>query len=597
MAALCPVCQAFSTDYDFCEHCQADLHALIPTRPPASCPLPDGPFALTDEQRDLLADPERTVLIPQGEDWLRLHWLDRRLDSEWHDAWAQRTACRCDRLPQPQPLVTDEGTWIIMPTKGRSSAPWSTSRHRTPLEELQQMIGFAYELAETLESLHRHNVLWMNFDPSELERDAAGRLIITNLDVRSFPFNQAPHTLAVHPAYVPPEVVYLKTADLGPRTDVFHLAALCYYWLAGYLPGGLPGDGLEAIDFHLPPLRVYAPHLPEGMSRIIARGMAPEAAHRYATPTAFVQELKDALERAQKRRAFTGAVAWEIGSRSIAGRTKTALKRGNEDQAFVHRYANPERALIAVADGITTCDIGNGALASFITTIVLENAFDDSHQEDGFPEHIHAVCVRSSQTLLEWALEKGHRDQLLQGQDLMGSTLTAGWLQGNVLQIANLGDSRAYLIEGGRIEQLTVDGDLACDLLSQGTPPEKVREIGPMGKALRQCIGGCDIDDEGKLATLVEATTPSMSRWPVIPGDVIVLCTDGLVEEGAFLEPELLVEILRNHARASAQELAELFVDAADSLQRLPSMMEPDGFGDNVSCVVVKITAQTQALG
>lgn len=591
MAAFCPVCQAFSTDYDFCEHCQADLRALISPRPPAECPLPGEPRLLTDEHRDVLADPESALLVNHREQWLRIHWLDRRADPDWHAAWAQRQSLPPDVLPQSDALETDAGTWIFVQTIGRGSAPWSTSRHSTPLEELQQMVGFAGELAETLENLHRHNLLWLNFDPSELERDSRGKLAIANLDVRVFPFGQAPHTLSVHPAYSAPEVIHLKTGELGPRTDVFHLAALCYYWLARALPGGLPGDGLEAIDFHLPPLRTYSPHLPEGIAGIISRGLSPESAHRYATPTAFVSELREALERAQKRRAFTGSLVWEIGSRAIAGRTKTALKRGNEDQAFVRRYENPERALIAVADGITTCDIGNGALASFITTIVIENAMDDSTTDATFAERIHGVCVKSSQTLLDWAIEKGHRAHLLEGHDLMGTTLTAGWLQGNILQVANLGDSRAYLIEGGRVEQLTVDGDLASDLLAQATPPEKVREIGAMGKALRQCIGGCEVTDAGQLAVLDEATRPAHTRWPLVPGDIVVLCTDGLVEEGAFLEPELLVEIYRNHSRASAQELSELFVDAADSLQRLPSMLEPDGFGDNVSCVVVKITA------
>lgn len=591
MAALCPVCQALSTDYDFCEHCQADLRALLTPKPPAECPLPGGAVHLTEEQRNHLSQPDRAILVSNGGGWFRVHWLDRRAEADWHAAWSARRDVSIEVLPQPFETVCDEGTWILAPTSAESVGPWSATRQGTPLEELQHMVAFAGELAETLETLHRHNLLWLNFDPSELERDEAGRLVLANLDVRVFPCQQAPHTLAVHPSFAPPEVVYLKTADLGPRTDVFHLSLLCYYWLAGVMPGGLQGEGLEAIDFYLPPLRTYAPQLPEGFASVLERGMTPSAAHRYATPTAFLAELKEALARAQRRRAFNGALVWEIGSQSIAGRTKLALKRGNEDQAFVHKFSSPERAVVAVADGITTCDIGNGALASFITMIVLENLIDGTTTQAEFPARIRAVCMKASQTLLDWAVEKGHGDALKDGRDLMGTTLAAGWLQGNTLQIANLGDSRVYLIEGGRVEQLTVDGDLASDLLAQSVPPEKVREIGSMGKALRQCIGGCDTNENGELAILEDATTPALSRWPLVPGDVIVFCTDGLVEEGAFLEPEILVEILRNNSRASSQELAELFTEAADSLQRLPSILEPDGFGDNVTCVVIKVKA------
>jgi len=197
--------------------------------------------------------------------------------------------------------------------------------------------------------------------------------------------------------------------------------------------------------------------------------------------------------------------------------------------------------------------------------------------------------VRASKAIVEWAIERGFRADLQAGRDLMGTTLTAAWLEGNGLTVANLGDSRAYLIDGMRVEQLTVDGDLASDLLHHGMAPEQVRELGVMTRALRQCVGGCDIDEKGEPTIALECTLPSIAQWRLMPGDVIVLCSDGLVEEGAFLEPELLVEIIRNNPNATAQELATLFADAADSLQRVPTPQEPEGYGDNISCVVVRV--------
>ena len=59
------------------------------------------------------------------------------------------------------------------------------------------------------------------------------------------------------------------------------------------------------------------------------------------------------------------------------------------------------------------------------------------------PPSIPAVCHRAAQALLDWAVRQGYRQRLLEGQDLMGTTLTAGWLEGNRLALANLGDSRA----------------------------------------------------------------------------------------------------------------------------------------------------------
>jgi serine/threonine protein phosphatase PrpC len=121
-------------------------------------------------------------------------------------------------------------------------------------------------------------------------------------------------------------------------------------------------------------------------------------------------------------------------------------------------------------------------------------------------------------------------------------------------------------------------------------PPEDVREIGTMGRALRDCVGGCVRGPDGRLAIQERYCTPALSTWSLLPGDVIVLCTDGLVDEGVFLEPGELAELLRQNQHLSAQDLAVLLADTADARQRLPSDLEPEGFGDNVSCVVIKVT-------
>jgi serine/threonine protein phosphatase PrpC len=225
-----------------------------------------------------------------------------------------------------------------------------------------------------------------------------------------------------------------------------------------------------------------------------------------------------------------------------------------------------------------------------MASIVIENALSDGCTHETFPTIITAAAHRGSLGLLEWAIAHGCRADLEAGKDLMGTTLTVGWLQDRELSLANLGDSRAYLITEHLVEQLTVDGDLASDLLARGAAPEEVRELGAMARALRECVGGCITTETGAVAILEESCTPSLSRWPLLAGDVIVLCSDGLVEEGYFLEPEQVAEIVRENKDRSAAEIALLLVEAADALQRVPTVLEPDGFGDNVSCVVVKVT-------
>ena len=104
-----------------------------------------------------------------------------------------------------------------------------------------------------------------------------------------------------------------------------------------------------------------------------------------------------------------------------------------------------------------------------------------------------------------------------------------------------------------------------------------------------------DRDADGKIVLADEHNKPTFSRWTLVPGDVLVLCTDGLVEEGLFLEPADIAQLVRRHGQGPLEEQANLLADAADGRQHLPSPLEPEGRGDNISCVVVRIVATDAA--
>jgi protein phosphatase len=321
---------------------------------------------------------------------------------------------------------------------------------------------------------------------------------------------------------------------------------------------------------------------------VVMRALSILPRDRFETPKAFAEALAASIAQVRTRRAFTDSLRWDIGGHTRTGRSKAEMHRSNEDTILIKD--DEQGALALVADGVSTCDIGSGGLASMMTAIVIENALSEGCTHELFPALIAAATTRGSVGLLEWALAHGCRADLEAGRDLMGTTLTVAWLQGHEISLANLGDSRAYLVTDDAIEQLTVDGDLASDLLAHGSSPEEIRELGAMARALRECVGGCIRTDDGELGILPESTRPKVSRWPLVPGDVIVLCTDGLVEEGYFLEPNTVAEIVRKYRNRPAADIALLLVDAADALQRLPTVLEPDGFGDNISCIVIKIT-------
>jgi serine/threonine protein phosphatase PrpC len=617
------MCGRLTQDPEFCDHCNADLVKSGKSLPPERCPLGSEGATLTLEQRHMLLFPESSLVLPSKDRLWRVHWIS---DRDWRERAAQfekRLALQIPALPPARRLEESSGCWLAFETASSGAPLWQhvlggkppdqrNSREPIafPAADLHRLSAYVHSLVHALESLHEKSLVWLNFDPNALE-DAGPlntlpgwppiathhspltpsdcrHLRITNLDVELFPFRFMPERVRVHPQYAAPEVVQFRADDIGPRTDVYHLAMFAYNSLAGQLPDGLPGEGLEHCDFAVPFLRVFAPHLPEGIVFAVMRGLAQHPFDRPSTPRVFARALDEAILKAHQRRAFPKSVQWDIGGHTRAGRSKTELQRGNEDMILAKD--DDHSALALVADGVSTCDVGSGGLASTMTAIVVENALADGCTHETFPDIIATATRRGSEGLLEWALAHGCRAALEGGKDLMGTTLTVGWLQGCEISLANLGDSRAYLITDDFVEQLTVDGDLASDLLARGAAPEEVKELGMMARALRECVGGCAVDEAGGLAILPESCAPRISRWPLSPGDVFVLCTDGLVEEGFFLEPATLADMVRQNKDRSASDLAILLAEAADAMQRAPSVLEPEGFGDNISCVVIKIS-------
>lgn len=586
MAVVCAACGKPSQDVEFCDHCNSELTPPATRQPPERIPLTGAGVPLDEAQRRALGRVEGWTLASDGGRQWRIHWISRDELTGWRPRLERRLALKLAALAPGRLLPDGEDLWLCLEA-GHPWAPWNDPS-ADPIEMLARVVAGAERVAASLEQLHRHGLVCLTFDPALLEDGPAG-LRFANLGPEVYPAGRLPERIVTQRGFTAPEVAAYRPDDVGTRTDTFHLALFAYCWLAGQLPEGFEGNGPEAFGYDFPLLRVFAPALPEGVWSVLRRGLDTEPVRRQATPTALAAELREALECARQRRAFAGTLAWDVASHTRTGRVKAALGKANEDQVLVRHFPETPAALVAVADGISSCHVGSGALASLLTTFLVETVFAFGCSHDEFPERATQTGRQASQSLLDWAMNKGYKTQLSLGLDLMGTTLTLGWLQGRELSLANLGDSRAYLVTANDVEQLTIDGDLASCLLAQRVPPEEVRELGLVARSLRECIGGCVVTADGSVQPMSESAHPGLGRWPLLPGDVVILCTDGLVEEDFFLEPETLGELVRTNRRRSAQELAVLLADAADALQRPPSPQEPDGMGDNIGCVVIKI--------
>lgn len=229
-------------------------------------------------------------------------------------------------------------------------------------------------------------------------------------------------------------------------------------------------------------------------------------------------------------------------------------------EAMVH--VEQAAYVLAVADGLGGHDFGE--LAS---SLALRKGWDLGGGEVKWTVKLNereagelAEKGRVLFNMLDGALhEKAFDDPKLSG---MGTTLTLCYSTGPEVFVMHAGDSRAYLLRGGRLEQLTHDHTRAQELIDAGlAEPGSPRERRNR-HVLTNCIGGPYLSVE-----------VDVKRVHLRDDDVLMLCTDGLYE---VLSHEELTRILVAHAEPQA---------AADAL--IKRTLER-GAPDNVTAVVAR---------
>lgn len=149
------------------------------------------------------------------------------------------------------------------------------------------------------------------------------------------------------------------------------------------------------------------------------------------------------------------------------------------------------------------------------------------------------------------------------GRAGMGCTCTAAMLENERLVIAQVGDSRAYLLHQGRLQQLTRDHSLVADLVESGQITPAEARVHPKRSVITRALGSDPY------------TQPDLFEINVETGDRLLLCSDGL---SSMVEDADIEAILTRTAdpQLAASQLVNAAIDAG-------------GF-DNVTVVVVNVT-------
>jgi serine/threonine protein phosphatase PrpC len=144
----------------------------------------------------------------------------------------------------------------------------------------------------------------------------------------------------------------------------------------------------------------------------------------------------------------------------------------------------------------------------------------------------------------------------------MGATLTAAWIDGANLSIAHVGDSRAYLLRGGSLLQLTRDHSLVAEQVRRGILTAAEAEESDMQSVLLRALGA-----QAEIEVDAEEHT-------VFPRDVLVLCSDGLTR--MVTEPEIAGTL-------------QAEMDPVMAAEKLIALANERGGPDNITVVIMRL--------
>jgi serine/threonine protein phosphatase PrpC len=235
-------------------------------------------------------------------------------------------------------------------------------------------------------------------------------------------------------------------------------------------------------------------------------------------------------------------------------------RQHNEDSFLVESTAR----LFLVADGMgghAAGEIASRIAVDSISEFILHTKEDDGTWPHAYDEHYKRstnrlmAAVRMANTRV---LEAMRKDARLRG---MGTTVVAAMADGDIMSFAHVGDSRAYLIRENALTRITNDHSWVFEQVQAGMLTEAEAEKHPLRNVITRALGGA------------LQVNPDASEIKAKPGDVFLLCSDGLT--GMVPEDEILRIVTESETVETA---CQTLIDVANERGGL----------DNITAILVK---------
>ncbi len=241
----------------------------------------------------------------------------------------------------------------------------------------------------------------------------------------------------------------------------------------------------------------------------------------------------------------------QIFSRVDKGKTRVS----NQDACFTEMLEGGA-ALAVVCDGMGGANAGN--IASETAVKLISDYIRNSYRmtmDSIDTEKILKSAVSSANIVIH---DMSLKDESLCG---MGTTVVAALVTTEFAVICHVGDSRAYLINGNDIKQLTRDHSMVQSLVESGKlTPEQAR-VHPRKNIITRALGA------------EENVLPDFCEIKLSCGEILLLCSDGMSN---YVEADEIINVCKNN---DISKVADILTDAANA----------NGGGDNITVVTVSM--------
>ncbi|MBR5321139.1 MAG: Stp1/IreP family PP2C-type Ser/Thr phosphatase [Clostridia bacterium] len=238
----------------------------------------------------------------------------------------------------------------------------------------------------------------------------------------------------------------------------------------------------------------------------------------------------------------------------IVAKTDIGLQRESNQDSYAAGELPGAVAWAVVCDGMGGAAGGN--FASSTAVKVISERITSSYRDGMSASSIRNMLTSAIAAANISVYDMSKADPELTG---MGTTVVVAIVVDNNVFIAHAGDSRAYILSDGSLNQLTKDHSIVQEMIDNGTLTPDEAKIDPRKNIITRALG---VDYELRI---------DFDIADIGEKDVLILCTDGLTN---FVEPQEIYELTDD---GKFYEYAERLVDRANS----------NGGGDNITVVTM----------